>query len=82
MAIGDVSRRRDGAYVQTEAGWVRFPAGARTTLQRARWLLAQGYAWAAWLLAVHSDKVLIRMLKRGFPGTPWNNIAYVARRSR
>lgn len=81
MAIGDVRRRRGGTYVETEAGLVRFPASARTTLQRVRWLLAQGYAWAAWLLAAHADKVLIRMLKQAFPDTPWNNIAYVARRS-
>lgn len=81
MAIGDVRRRRDGTYVETEKGPVRFPKSARTTLQRVRWLLLEGYTWAAWLLAAHADKVLVKLLKQAFPDTPWNNIAYAARRS-
>ena len=80
--IGNVSRRRDGTYVYTEDGPVRLPKSARTTWQRERWLLLQGYVWAAYLLAKHSDKVVLAALKRGAPNVPWNNIAYMARRSR
>lgn len=80
-SVGEVNRGRDGAtYVQTEEGPVRLPQSARTTWQRVRWLLLRGYVWAAYLMAKHSDKVVLAALKRAAPNVPWNNLAYAARR--
>lgn len=70
------------AVVATEAGPVRLPASARTVRQRVAWLLRRGYVWGAYLLAAHSDKVLLGMLQRAYPDVPWKNIVQANRLGR
>lgn len=62
------------AYVTTEAGLVRLPPSVRTLHQRVMYLLRKGYLWGAYMLAAHSDKVLVALLQRVHPNVPWKNM--------
>lgn len=77
---GGRAARRD-EYVATEAGAVKLPPSARTLRQRVAWLVRRGYVWGAYLLAVHSNKVVMGMLQRAHPDVPWKNMQLAWKRS-
>jgi hypothetical protein len=57
-------------------------ARSRPNARQVQWLARQarkGYAWAAYLLAAHANKVLLAMLQRAHPDVPWKNIAAAGR---
>lgn len=66
-------------YVATEAGPVRLPPSARTLPQRVAFLLRKGYFWGAYMLAAHSDKVMVALLQRVHPDVPWKNMHAASR---
>lgn len=68
-------------YAETEVGPVELPGSARTPRQRVEFLLRRGYVWGAYMLARHSNKVLVGLLRLTNPATPWKNLHYAARHS-
>ena len=71
---GIVQRRGNATFVQTEAGWVRFPASVRTRKQRVLYLLGRGLNWGAYLLAKHYATIVIAVLNRANPDAGWKNL--------
>lgn len=66
----------NGRYV-----WIEIPSSVRTRPQQAVYLLKRGYMLAVTLLAMHSDKVLVALLKYMHPNIPWKNIHYASKHS-
>lgn len=55
------------------------PKSARTPRQKMVWLAKRGYLWAAYLVARHSNKLLVDLLQRTNPQVPWKNIQFASR---
>ena len=67
-------------YARTEAGLVRLPVSARTTRQRVAYLVKKGLVLGAYMLAKHSNALLVAMLQHMHPNGGWKNIAAAPRR--
>jgi len=60
-------------------GVVKLPKSARTKKQQVMFLLRRGYVWTAFLLAKHSNKVLVGLLHKTNPNVPWKNIQFASK---
>ncbi len=58
---------------------VPLPPEVRTRRQRELFRAKLLYHTLVRLLALHSNKVVIAMLQRAYPDTPWKNLVYAAR---
>jgi hypothetical protein len=76
-----INANNKSVYVEETRRWIRFPASVTTVRQQVRYLVAKGYVWTAYLVARHSDKVLMFLLRQLAPGVPWRNIQTAARYS-
>ena len=76
---GIVKHKGDTYAVGERNSLIKLPKTARTTRQRVEFLLKKGYVWAAFMLASHSNKVLVSLLQRTHPDVPWKNIHFASK---
>lgn len=77
--VGSTLTRNGATYVRGPGGIIKFPVSANSAKRRVAWLLRQGYVWTAYLFAKHANKVLVGLLQRTHPNTPWKNLQFAAK---